>query len=67
MTKGYIYGDRYALKWLPEKKDLLLGLWAVGGTKLGEGGGLFERPRVEAHMCHACNKYIIDMNEENHI
>jgi hypothetical protein len=60
MNKGYIYGDRYKMKWLPEEKSLVLGIWAKDGIELGEYKGL-GRPRVEAHMCRTCNKFIIDM------
>ncbi|OGF05734.1 MAG: hypothetical protein A2509_09820 [Candidatus Edwardsbacteria bacterium RIFOXYD12_FULL_50_11] len=60
MVRGYIYGDRYKLKWLPEEKSLLLGLWAIGSIKLGEFAG-FGRPKVGANMCQACRKFIIDM------
>lgn len=64
MINGYIYGDRYKLKWLPEEKNLLLGVWARGCIELGEGGGL-ERSRVKASMCPGCGKLIIDMNTES--
>ena len=60
MTKGTIYGDRYALKWLPEDKKLFLGLWAKGGKKVGVGGA-FERPHVESYMCRSCSKMIINL------
>ena len=60
MARGNIYGDRYKLKWLPEEKSLLFGIWAIGGIKLGVGAG-FGRPRVEANMCQACRKCIIDI------
>ncbi len=66
MTKGDIYGDRYPLKWLPRNKKLLFGLWAAGGVRLGEGGGGFGvRPRVEARLCSACKKIVIDLNESD--
>ncbi|NOW90343.1 hypothetical protein BCD91_002366 [Clostridium beijerinckii] len=67
MIKGYIYGDRYALKWLPEEKKLFLGIWAKGGIVLGNGDikGIGGRPTVESYMCHNCNKLIIDTNLEN--
>ena len=50
MIKGFIYGDRYKLKWLPEEKKLFLGIWAKGGTELGEDAGI-GRSKVEAYMC----------------
>lgn len=62
MMKGFVYGDRYSLKWLPEKKGLLFGIWAVDGIKLGTGGVFFARPRVEANMCKSCKKILIDMD-----
>ncbi|MBW6411066.1 PF20097 family protein [Clostridium weizhouense] len=62
MIKGYIYGDRYMLKWLPEEKDLFLGIWANGGIELGKREGLIGRAAVEASMCQSCNKLIIDTN-----
>lgn len=63
MTKGYIYGDRYSMKWLPAEKKLLFGILAKGGIELGEFNWL-ERPKIETHMCHKCNKLIIDMNKD---
>jgi hypothetical protein len=60
MARGNIYGDRYALKWMPEGKSLLLGIWAVGGIKIGSGGVL-GRPKAEANMCQACRKLIVDI------
>lgn len=60
MIRGYIYGYRYTLKWLPEEKDLLFGMWAKDSIKIGESEEM-GRPRVEAHMCSECGKYIIDI------
>jgi hypothetical protein len=60
MARGHIYGDRYALKWLQEGKSLLLGIWAIGGIKIGTGAGL-GRPKVEANRCQACRKLIVDI------
>ena len=62
MINGYIYGDRYKLKWLPKEKKLFLGIWAVGSIELGEGGGL-GRPKVKTSMCHGCGKFIIDIKK----
>ena len=60
MIRGFIYGDRVKLKWLPEDKKLLLGLWAIDSIELGQYEGI-GRPRAEAYMCNECNKFIIDM------
>jgi hypothetical protein len=61
MVKGNIFGDRYALKWLPEEEKLFMGIWAVGGIQIGNSRGLLQRPKVEAFMCNSCHKLIIDM------
>lgn len=64
MIKGYIYGYKYSLKWLPEEKDLLLGIWAKDSIELGDDHEM-GRPKVEAHMCSECGKYIIDIAVNN--
>jgi hypothetical protein len=64
MTKGYVYGDRYKLKWLPEDKKLFLGIWANGGVELGQGGNI-GRARVKSYMCRSCNKIIIDVEKQD--
>jgi len=37
MKVGAIFGDRYKLKWMPEDKRLILGIWAHDSLKLGDG------------------------------
>lgn len=61
MIEGYIYGESYALKWLPADKELLGGTFALGGIKLKSSmfGG---RQNVKAFNCLDCNKLIIDLN-----
>lgn len=59
MIQGYIYGDRYPLKWLPTTQKLILGIWAKGGVKLGHDGS-WSRFRVNASSCSKCQKMIID-------
>lgn len=58
LVDGFIYGDRYALKWLPKNKKLFLGLFAVGGIKISD----YEqgRPGVRALNCSNCKKMVID-------
>ena len=34
MAKGYIYGDRYALKWQAEDEKLFARIWSKGGIPL---------------------------------
>ena len=36
MINGYMYGDRYKLKWLPKEKNLFLGICAKDSIELGE-------------------------------
>ena len=63
MIKGVILGDRYQLKWMPEDKKLLLGIWANGSIPLGKGGGLVGRPKVVSYLCEDCGKMVIDLQE----
>lgn len=63
MIKGHIYGYRYTLKWLPEDKHLLFGMWAKDSIEIGEDGEM-GRPKVEAYMCSKCGKYIIDADRK---
>lgn len=64
MVKGTILGDRYQLKWMPEDKGLLLGIWAHGSVALGKGGGLIGRPKVESFFCESCKKMVIDLDSD---
>lgn len=64
MVKGKLYGDRYALKWQPEEKKLIGGIWAgAGGIKL-KSNTTFGRPRNEAFVCEECMKMVIDLDKE---
>lgn len=65
MVSGKLYGDRYALKWLPSEKRLFLGIWAKGGEEIDDrmGAGKFiSRPYVKGHKCKHCKKIILDIN-----
>lgn len=64
MTKGALYGDRYALKWQPEDQKLIAGIWSSGGITLKKNA-TFGRPRSEAFVCPNCNKLVIDLNTES--
>jgi len=55
----------YALRWLPENKKLLFGIWAKGGIKVESYSASFFRTRAETHMCPSCQKMIIDLNQIN--
>ncbi len=61
LVEGYIYGDRYLLKWLPANKKLFLGL-ACGSEKLPNVENSF-RPKVRAYRCYECKKMIIDLEQ----
>lgn len=63
MAKGYLYGDRYALKWQPEDKKLIAGIWSSGGITLKKNS-TFGRPRSEAYVCNTCKKMTIDLEKE---
>lgn len=53
MKLGFIHGDRYSLKWIPEERDKgILLQWFAEGIKLGYS--------IEAFYCEECKKIIID-------
>ncbi|MBU1086264.1 MAG: hypothetical protein KKD05_01960 [Candidatus Omnitrophica bacterium] len=59
--KGKLVGDRYALKWMNEKKKLFLGLWAVGGQVIDsrKTNLTLSRPFVNGYKCLNCKKIIL--------
>ncbi|MBU1043360.1 MAG: hypothetical protein KJ915_03055 [Candidatus Omnitrophica bacterium] len=61
--KGKLVGDRYALKWMDEKKKLFLGLWAFGGQVIDsrKTNLTFSRPFVNGLKCLNCKKIILDI------
>jgi len=61
MVSGYLMGDRYRAKWLPDSSHLLLGIWAVGGQPIGKMR--FSRQRIKAHKCGACARIVIDLKD----
>jgi hypothetical protein len=58
MEAGALFGDGYAQKWLSADKSLFLGIWAIGGEKIGTGGG-FGRPRIKGFRCKKCQTIIL--------
>ena len=58
MQAGAVLGDRYALKWQPDDKAKILGIWSTGHT-IGEKK-LLSRPSVSGFRCASCSKIIVD-------
>jgi hypothetical protein len=60
MMRGYLYGDRFSLKWLPESTPLFLGIWAFGGKTIGTShfmlGG---RHKAKCYRCEKCKLSMI--------
>jgi len=64
LEPGFIYGDRYKMKWLVETKKLFLGIFAWGSQSIQyQTRGLFSRPKIKSYKCSNCNKMIIDLND----
>nr|WP_062532978.1 PF20097 family protein [Jeotgalibaca dankookensis] len=63
MVKGYIYGDRYALKWLAEDEKLLAGTWLLGGIPL-KRNTKFARPKIENFMCNTYEILTTDLKTQ---
>ena len=62
MNLGYIYQDRYSLKWIPEEKDKGFFLqWFSKGIKLTN---LNSNGSVESFYCDDCEKIIIDTKDK---
>ncbi len=60
MLKGRLIGDHRHLRWLPEDKELLFGLWAAGGLRIGcrmPGA----RATADTYFCSYCRKMVIDI------
>ena len=58
MQPGAILGDRYTLKWQPEDKAMVAGIWSTGhtiGTKQ-----FLSRPKASGFRCDNCKKIIVD-------
>ena len=62
MQSGYLYGDRITSKWMPDSKELFMGLVAVDGEPVGQKRYL-TRQRIRASKCQKCKKIIIDLND----
>ncbi len=62
MTVGSITQDRYALKWVPQEKDLgLLNFTPfVKGIKLTS---MMDGATVKMFYCEPCRKFVIDQDE----
>lgn len=60
MKKGYIYSDRYALKWIEESKDkgAILSPF-IKGVKLTN----IDKPKVICYYCEKCQMIYIDVKE----
>lgn len=62
LLKGRLIGDHHTLRWMPQDKQLLLGLWAAGGLRVGT-----HMPGCKAeaitYYCSYCKKMIIDVED----
>jgi hypothetical protein len=64
MISGKLYGDKYALKWLPSGQKLFLGIWAIGGETIDSRTGgekYLARTYSNGHKCEHCRKIILDI------
>lgn len=61
MKSGFIHGDRYTLKWIPEENNKGAVLqWFSKGIKLTNP---LTNPSIESFYCDKCNKIIIDTGD----
>ena len=60
MLDGKLVGDHKALRWQPQDKKMLFGLWACGGLTVGSHTPT-QRAEARAWYCSYCKKLIIDL------
>ena len=60
MLDGKLLGDHKALRWQPQDKKMLFGLWACGGLTVGSHTPT-QRAEARAWYCSYCKKLIIDL------
>ena len=64
MVEGFMYGDRYTIKWMPRDEPLFLGVFARNSMEMQYGTkDLFSRPKVLSHYCEGCEKMVVDVGE----
>jgi len=63
MIKGYLYGERYALKWMSADKGLIADTFVSRDSIKLESNTFWGRQRAKAFRCTSCNKLIIDIND----
>ncbi len=61
MKLGFIYGDRYSLKWVSEEDDKgPVFQWFSKGIKLSD---VSKNNSIESFCCENCGKIIIDVED----
>ncbi|MBU5484357.1 hypothetical protein KQI86_08450 [Clostridium sp. MSJ-11] len=61
MKRGFIRGEKYSLKWVPEEKKNAIFLSLVKGIKLSN---LYDTDGVESFCCENCKKILIDIEDK---
>lgn len=62
MKRGFIDGDRYSLKWVPEEKYKgPIFQWFSKGIKLSD---IYAHNNIESFCCENCKKIIIDIEDK---
>lgn len=61
MLHGKLLGDQKQLRWLPDDKKMLFGLWCAGGLRIGTKAPM-QRAETSTYFCSYCRKMIIDVD-----
>lgn len=61
MTDGTLIANNYRVKFVPEDKKLMLGIWANDSIPLGRKPILGRATVPDAWNCSKCGKYVIDV------
>ena len=61
MLHGKLLGDQHQLRWLPDNKKMLFGLWSAGGLRIGTKLPM-QKAETSTYFCNYCRKMIIDVD-----
>lgn len=61
MEEGRLIGNKFKMKFMPDDKGLVLGIWAMDGIPLGKKSFPGRAVIPDTWRCEKCGKYIIDI------
>ena len=62
LIPGYIYSDKYSLRWFDVENSIYSALLPFTGQKISYRESGIGKSKVKSYKCTTCNKLIIDLN-----